>query len=190
MRVLQRHGAKRQGQRARRENVLICGQEVQECVFGVGARGEGQAEGLAVEFERGERAGRGWVAGGGGDRGEGRVAGGDDDVELGGSEEVVEAVGAAGDLEVLTSGVDFFAFGGGLQGGHEVVLIGAGWGVLVVVCMGSMCRDVHGGKQSSGCSRLKLMISASECILVVLKSRMNSVKQSLNSESTLILAGF
>jgi hypothetical protein len=30
---------------------------------------------------------------------------------------------------------------------------------------------------------LKLMISASECILVVLKSRMNSVRHSLNSES-------
>ena len=58
----------------------------------------------------------------------------------------------------------------------------------MVGCMGTVFRDVHGGKQSSGCSRLKLMISASECIFVVLKSRMNSVKQSLNSESTLILA--
>jgi hypothetical protein len=43
--------------------------------------------------------------------------------------------------------------------------------------------NIHGGKHSSGCSRLKLIISASECILVVLKSRMNSVRHSLNSES-------
>jgi hypothetical protein len=155
----------------------------------VWARGEGEAERLAVELERGEGTRRGWVAGGGGDRREGCVARGDDDVELGAGEEVVEAIGTASDLKVLAGGVDFFAFGRGLQSGHEVVLVGACWEVLVVGGMGSVEEDVHGGKQSSGCSRLKLMISASECILVVLKSRMNSVKQSLNSESTLILAG-
>jgi hypothetical protein len=43
---------------------------------------------------------------------------------------------------------------------------------------------VLGGRQSSGCSRLKLMISANECIFVTLKSLMNSDKHSLNSEST------
>jgi hypothetical protein len=42
---------------------------------------------------------------------------------------------------------------------------------------------VQGGRQSSGCSRLKLMISDNECIFVTLKSRMNSAKHSLNSES-------
>jgi hypothetical protein len=50
--------------------------------------------------------------------------------------------------------------------------------------------NIHGGKHSSGCSRLKLMISASECILVVLKSRMNSVRHSLNSESAYQISGF
>ena len=90
---------------------------------------------------------------------------------------------------MLAGGVDFFAFGRGLEGSHEVILVGACWGMLVVGCRGSMYKGLHGGKQSSGCSRLKLMISARECILVVLKSRMNSVKQSLNSESVLILAG-
>jgi hypothetical protein len=49
--------------------------------------------------------------------------------------------------------------------------------------------NVLGGRHSSGCSRLKLMISASECILVVLKSRINSVRHSLNSESTQDVSG-
>lgn len=44
-------------------------------------------------------------------------------------------------------------------------------------------RDVQGGRHSSGCSRLKLMISARECTFVILNWRMNSAKHSLNSES-------
>jgi hypothetical protein len=101
-------------------------------VLGVWARRECEAEGLAVEFEGGEGACGGGIAGCGGDGGEGCVAGRDYDVELLRGEEVVEAVGAAGGLEVLACGVDFFAFGGGLEGGEEVVLVGACWGELVL----------------------------------------------------------
>jgi ArsR family metal-binding transcriptional regulator len=43
--------------------------------------------------------------------------------------------------------------------------------------------DILGGRHNSGWSRLKLIISANEWILVTLKSRMNSAKQSLNSAS-------
>lgn len=92
------------------------------------ARRECEAEWLAVEFEGGEGAcGRG-VACRRGDGGQRCVAGGDDDVELLRGEEVVEAVRTAGGLEVVAAGIDFFAFGGGLEGGEEVVLVGAGWG--------------------------------------------------------------
>jgi hypothetical protein len=48
----------------------------------------------------------------------------------------------------------------------------------------AVCINILGGRQSSGCSRLKLIISAKECTFVTLKSRINSAKQSLNSEST------
>jgi hypothetical protein len=81
-------------------------------MFGVRSRCESEAERLTIEFEGGQGACGGRVAGCGGDGGEGGVAGGDDDVELGRGEEVVEAVRTAGELEVLASGVDFFAFGG------------------------------------------------------------------------------
>jgi hypothetical protein len=51
-------------------------------VLGMWARCECEAEGLAVEFEGGEGACGGGVAGCGGDGGEGCVAGCDYDVEL------------------------------------------------------------------------------------------------------------
>lgn len=44
-------------------------------------------------------------------------------------------------------------------------------------------QDLLGGRVSSGCSRLKFMISARECTFVILNWRMKSERHSLNSES-------
>ena len=100
----------------------------------MGRRRKREAEGLAVEFEGAEGTrGRG-VAGCGCERGEGCVAGGDDDVQLVGCEEEVETVASAGCLEMFACCAEVGAGGAGLEGGHEVGLCWAGWdGVLVVV---------------------------------------------------------
>jgi hypothetical protein len=106
-------------------------------------------------------------------------------------EEKVETLAAAGVAEVLAGCCDLVAVDRVLECGKEVGLVWTGWSLLAGrkesgrVTVVKNIENILGGRQSSGCSRLKLMISAREWTFVVLKSWMNSVKHSLNSWSDL-----
>lgn len=113
----------------------------------VGARSEGEAEGLTIEFECREGACGSGVASCGGERGKSGVAGSYDDVELLRVEQEVQTFTAAGQLEVLFRRGYLLAKDAGLKGSHEVILVWTSWEVLVINdCWGEWGRTRWEGK--------------------------------------------